>query len=113
MAEVSAATPAAMLTATVRDEVDQQRSRRDEAWRFAKIHARHDVRATAVGVGVDGLPVREHDNRQNGSDGAGNRTRKGESGEIRKNQNAKDLFGGVRHRGERVRRQHRQGQRRD
>ena len=50
------------------DVVGEERCRRDEAGPDTEVLPRHDVAAAAVGVGTDGLPIRDDDDREHGHD---------------------------------------------
>ena len=55
---------------------------------------------------MDGLPVREHDDRHHRRDDRADRRHEAERRDPSHGEDAQDLLGGVRHRGQRVRRQH-------
>ena len=91
--------------------VREDRRRGDQAGHRPQVLAGDDVGAAAAGVGANRLPVRRHDDREEGGD----RERDGEPIRERRgpgqDEDEHHLLGGVRHRGEGVRGEDRQRER--
>ena len=69
---------------------------------------RDDVGAATAGIGLDGLAVREGDNRQQQRNGGGDGEAVVQGARARKEQDEEDLFGRIRRRREHVRRKDRE-----
>ena len=80
---------------------DDQRAAGHQTGRLAEVFMRDDIGAAALGVGVDGLAVAENENQQQTDDGGdnGQKIMIGQHPEHR-DQNQKDLFPGIAHRGD-------------
>ncbi len=88
--------------------VDEEGGARDEPGQRSQIVLGDDVRAAALRVGENGLPVRAHDHGDEGGDGEADGNRVVEGHRPREDENEQDLFRGVGDGGERVRRENRQ-----
>jgi hypothetical protein len=92
------------------DVVDEQRRGRDQCGVLAEVIQADRERAATAGIGMTGLAVgQDHDHEQR-RDQCGDPLREGQVGRATGREDEHDLLGGVCDRGQRVRREHRQGQ---
>jgi hypothetical protein len=89
--------------------VDEEGRARDQPRQRSQIVLGDDVRAAALRVGENSLPVRAHHDRDEGGDGEADGNRVVESDRPRQDEDEQDLFRSVGHGGERVRGEDGQG----
>ena len=90
------------------DVVGQQSRGRGQAGERAQVVGRDDVRATAVRIGADRLPIADHDDREDDDDRDRDRHRQRQRTGAGQRQDAHDLFARVGGRRDVVRGEHRQ-----